>query len=100
MHGIDPQIIQHDIQTYKNMKLVRQKLSLVNPRKETTIKNEVEKILKYGFFYLVPLMELVSNPVLVDKKKVKIRVCMDLWDLNKSCPKDNFHTSFTDHMLN
>jgi hypothetical protein len=26
MPGIDPQIIQHEIQTYKNMKLVRQKL--------------------------------------------------------------------------
>jgi hypothetical protein len=34
-------------------------------------------MLKEGFIYLVPLMEWVSNPILVDKKKGTIRVCMD-----------------------
>jgi hypothetical protein len=41
------------------------------------IKVEVEKLLKAGFIYPVPLTEWVSNPVLVDKKQGTIRVCMD-----------------------
>jgi hypothetical protein len=38
MPGIDPQIVQHEIQTYENVKPVRQKLRPVNPRKEAAIK--------------------------------------------------------------
>jgi hypothetical protein len=62
---------------YENVKLVRQKLRLVNPRKVTKIKAEVEKLLKDGFIYLVPLTEWVSNPILVDKKQGTIHICMD-----------------------
>jgi hypothetical protein len=40
----------------------------VNPRKVVEIKEEVENILNVGFIYPMPLMEWVSNPVLVDKK--------------------------------
>ena len=51
------------------MKPVRQRLHAVNPRKEPTIKAKIEKLLKAGFIYLIPLMEWVSNPIPVDKKK-------------------------------
>ena len=69
MPGIDPSIVQHEIKTYENAKPVRQRLRLVNPRKATTIKAEVEKLLKAGFICPVPLTEWVSNPVPVDKKQ-------------------------------
>jgi hypothetical protein len=36
----------------------------------------------------------VSNPVLVNKKQGTIRVCTDLYDLNKACLKENFPTPF------
>ena len=81
--GIDPSIVQHEIKTYENAKPVRQKLRPVNPRKAAAIKAEVEKLLKAGFIYPVPLIEWVSNPVLVDKKQGKIRVFIDFRDLNK-----------------
>jgi hypothetical protein len=90
MPGIDPRIVEHEINTYPNAKHVRQKLRPVNPRKEMTIKVEVEKLLKVGFIYLVPLTEWVLNPIPVDKKQGTIHVCMDFRDLNKACPKDNF----------
>jgi hypothetical protein len=51
MPGIDPRIVEHEIMTYPDAKPVRQKLHLVNPRKEATIKAEVEKLLKVGFIY-------------------------------------------------
>ena len=99
MPGIDPSIVQHEIKTYKNAKPVRQKLCPVNPRKAVDIKSEVEKLLKAGFIYPVPLIEWVSNPVLVDKKQGKIRVCIDFRDLNKACPKDNYPTPFIDQII-
>ena len=66
--GIDPHIVEHEIKTYPNAKLVRQRLHAMNPRKATVIKAEIEKMLKVGFIYPIPLMEWVSNPILVDKK--------------------------------
>ena len=68
MPGIDPRIVEHEIKTYPNVQPVRQCLRSVNPKKAPAIKAEIEKLLKVGFIYLVPLTEWVSNPVLVDKK--------------------------------
>ena len=63
------------------------------------IKAEVEKFLKAGFIYPVPLTKWVSNFVPVDKKQGTICVCTDFRDLNRYCPKDNFPTPFIDHIL-
>jgi hypothetical protein len=92
--GIDPKIVEHEITTYPDAKPVRQKLRPVNPKKAATIKIEVEKLLKAGFIYPIHLTQWVSNPVPVNKKQGTIRVCTDLCDLNKACPKDNFPTPF------
>ena len=75
MLGIDPRIIEHEIKTYLNAKPVRQRLRVVNLRKAPAIKAKIEKLLKVGFIYPIPLMEWVSNPVLVDKKQGAIRIC-------------------------
>jgi hypothetical protein len=72
----------------------------VNPRNETTIKAKVEKLLKASFIYqLVPLTEWVLNPIAVDKKEGTIHVCMEFYDLNNACPKDNFPMPFIDHII-
>jgi hypothetical protein len=68
MPSIDPRIVEQEIKTYPDAKPVRQKLRLVNPKKATTIKAEVEKLLKVGFIYPVQLTQWVSNPVPVNKK--------------------------------
>ena len=99
MPGIDPRIVEHNIKTCPNVKPVRQCLRAVNPRKAPTIKAEIEKLLKVGFIYPVPLMEWVSNPVSVDKKQGAIHICTDFRDLNRACPKDNFPTPFIDQIL-
>ena len=59
MPGIEPRIVEHEIKTYPNAKPVQQCLCAVNPRKAPTIKAEIEKLLKAGFIYLIPLMEWV-----------------------------------------
>ena len=60
---------------------------------------EIEKLLKAGFIYPVPLTEWVSNPIPVDKKQGTIWVCTDFRDLNKAYPKDKFPTPFIDDIL-
>ena len=73
MSGIDLSIVVHDIKTYPTDKLVRENLRQVHPRKAAAIKAEIEKLLKDGFIYLVPLTELVSNIVL----SIKIRAPLE-----------------------
>ena len=68
MPGIDPHIVEHDINTYTDVKPVWQRLRAVNPRKEPAIKDEIEKLSKAGFIYPIPLMKWFSNPISVDKK--------------------------------
>ena len=99
MLGIDPCIIEHKIKTYPNTKPVRQRLCVVNPRKAPTIKADIEKLLKAGFIYPIPLTEWVSNPVPVDKKQGEIHICTNFHDLNHPCPKENFPTPFIDQIL-
>ena len=97
--GIDPSIVQHEIKRYENAKPIRQKIRPVNPWKAAAIKAEVEKLLKAGFIYPVPLTKWVSNLVLVDEKQGTIRVCIDFRDLNKACPEDNYPTPFIDQIV-
>jgi hypothetical protein len=68
MPGIDPRIVEHEIMNYPDAKLVRQKLRSINPKKETTIKAKVEKLLNVGFIYPIQLTQWVSNPMSVNKK--------------------------------
>ena len=99
MPGIDPSIVVHKIKTYPMAKFVKQKLRKVHPRKVATIKAEIEKLLKAGFIYPIPLTEWVSNIVPVNKKQGTIRVCIDFRDLNKACPKDNFPTPHINQII-
>jgi hypothetical protein len=61
------------------------------------IKVEVEKLLKSGFIYLVPLTKW--DIILVIKKQGIVLVCIDYRDLNKSCPKYNYPTPFIDQII-
>ena len=55
--GIDPSIVVHEIKIYPRAKLVQQKLRQVHPRKAIATKEEIEKLLKVGFIYPMPLTE-------------------------------------------
>jgi hypothetical protein len=99
MPGIDPNIVVHEIPTYPGAKPVRQRLRPVHPRKAAAIKAEVEKLLKAGFIYPIPLTDWVSNIVPVDKKQGTIRVCVDYRDINRACLKDNYPTPFIDQLI-
>ena len=54
------------------------------------IKEEVTKELKIWFIKLVHQIKWIANIVPIPKKDGKVRLCVDFWDLNKACPKDDF----------
>ena len=80
-------------------RLVQKKQCQVHPRKAAEIKAKVEKLLKAGFIYPVPLTEWVYNIVHVAKKQGTIRVCIDFQDLNRACPKEKFPTPHIDQII-
>ena len=71
----------------------------MNPKKFIAIKEEVEKLLKAGFIYPIPLIEWVSNPVLVSKKQGTIWLFTDFSDLNLDFLKDNYPIPFVDQII-
>lgn len=99
MLGIDPSIVVHEIPTYPGAKPVRQRLRPVHPRKAVVINEEVEKLLKAGSIYPIPLMDWVSNIVPVNKKQGTIRVYVYYCDINRAYPTDNFPTPFINKLI-
>lgn len=97
--GIDPSIVVHEIPMYPRAKPVQRCLCPMRPRKATSIKGEVEKLLKARFIYPIPLTDWVSNIVLVTKMYGTIRVCVDYHDINRACMKDNYPTPFIEHLI-
>eukprot|EP00253_Pinus_taeda_P035150 PITA_35150 len=99
MPGIDPSIIVHETKTYPDAKPVQQRLCQIHPRKVAAIKAEVEKLLRAGFIYPIPLMDWVSNIVPINKNQGTIRICIDYRDINRACPKDNYPTPYIDQII-
>lgn len=97
--GIDTHIVTHEIKTYPGAHLVWHRIQPIHPWKVLAIKEEVEKLLKDGFIYCVPLTVWVSNLVPVTKKQGIILVYVDYRDLNKACPKDNYPIPFIDQTI-
>ena len=62
----------------------------MHPHVALLVKVELEKLLKVNFIRAIDYAEWISNIVLVSKHDKSIWVCMDFWDLNKACPKDDF----------
>ena len=90
MPGIDTNIVQHCIPANPTMKLIKQELRRIKPEWNLKIKEEVEKQYNVGFLRVVNYLEWLANVVPVPKKDGNVRMCVDLRDLNKASPKDDF----------
>ena len=62
-------------------------------------KEELDKLLRVGFIYVVPYSEWVSPIVMVPKKNGKIQICQDYKKLNAVTKKDYFPLPFTYSIL-
>ena len=59
----------------------------------------MQKQLSVGFLSIVEYPEWLANVVPIPKKDGKVRVCVDLRDLNKASPKDDFPLPHIDMLV-
>ena len=69
------------------------------PELVPVIETKVIKLIEADFIREVKYPTLFSSIVPVRNKNGKIRVCVNFWDLNKSCPKDEFPLPIPELMI-
>ena len=74
MKGVPPEVVQHTIPIRDDAKPVQQRPYDMNPKYETIVKEDIDKLLNAGFIYEIEHTEWVSPIVIVTKKNGKIRV--------------------------
>ena len=82
--------VVHKLKVDPNAKPVKQAPRKYHLDVEEKIKLEVQKLLKARFIEEIECPSWLANTILVKKKNGQIRACVDFWDLNKACPKDEF----------
>ena len=82
MCGLDPKLYHHQIHLNKDAKPVAQRCNYMNPNYALKVKEEINKLLRVGF--IQPMMQAtwLSLIVVVTKKNMKIRVCVNYKKLN------------------
>jgi hypothetical protein len=71
----------------------------VSEDKAEGARNEVKRLLSAGVIKEVTYLEWLANKVMVKKANGKWRMCIDFTDLNKACPKDEFHLPRIDSLV-
>ena len=99
MEGIDPKFYQHKINLKEGAVPVKQQRYRMNPNYAKQVKEEIDRLLRVGFIYPVEKATWISPIVIVPKKNMKIRVCVDYRRLNAATIPDPFPLPFTDSLL-
>jgi len=89
MSGILREVTKHALKIRLGCRPVKQRLCRFN-EKRRLIGEKIAKLLATGFIKEEYHPEWLSNPVLVEKKSGKWRMCVDYMSLNKVCPKNSF----------
>lgn len=66
---------------------MKQRLCFSDKEKHKAIGEEISKLLAADFIREINHPEWLANPMLVQKKNYKWRMCVDYIGLNKACPK-------------
>ena len=90
MLGLDPELVVHALNVDPRIKLVIQLARVFHIEVKAQITQEVKKLLAAGFIKPIQHPKWLSNIVPMKKKNDQIRCCVDFYNLNKTCPKDDF----------
>ena len=99
MLGILREVVEHALKIRPGSKPVKQRLCHFDEEKHRAVGEEIAKLLAPGFIKEVYHPKWLANPVLVQKKSRKWRMCVDYTGLNKACPKDPFPLPCIDQVL-
>ena len=91
MPGLDLGLVVHSLNVDLGTKPVIQPARIFHTEIEDQITREVKKLLAINFIKPIQHPKWLSNIVPVKKKNDQIQCCMDFRNLNKACPKDEFH---------
>jgi len=91
MPSIPREVAEHSLEIRAGSKPVKPRLRRFDEEKRKIIGEEIHKLLTAGFINEVHHPDWLANPVLVNKKNGKMRMCVDYTNLNKAFRKFLFH---------
>ncbi|KAL0445094.1 UNVERIFIED_CONTAM: hypothetical protein Slati_2232100 [Sesamum latifolium] len=99
LEGINPNVITHHLNIDPHIRPVKQKKRHFGSEKDKIIQAEVDKLMAAGHIEEIQFSEWLSNVILVPKLGGKWRMCINFKNLNKACPKDFYHLSRIDQLV-
>ncbi|GAA0154781.1 hypothetical protein LIER_43290 [Lithospermum erythrorhizon] len=99
MPGIDAVVTLHRLYINSDFIFVKQKKRLFNDEKNTTIREEVQALLKAQAISELKFPVWVANVVPVKKPNNKWRMCTDFTNLNKVCPKEFYLLTYVGRLV-
>jgi hypothetical protein len=100
MPGISPTVMIPKLNANPSYKPVQQRQRGYSIKKSKAVVEEVKMLCKAKFIKEVQYTTWLANVVLVKKSNGKWRMCVDITDLNKACPKDSYPLSRIDLLVN
>lgn len=85
MSGPDLVVTMYLLAAELDQCLMKQAFRYMHPAQAAKLEAEVDKLVTVGF-----IREVLANIVPVKRKNGQIHVCVDFWDLNKACCKEDF----------
>jgi putative transposase len=92
MPGMPKEVIKHKFRIDPAFKSIKQKEIRYTAERCEVIRQEVNRLLEYGFIRPVDYPSWLANPVLIEKPDGSWRMCIDYTSLHKACPKDEYLT--------
>ena len=99
MLGIQREVTEHALCLVLGSNPTKQRLRHFDYKRRRAIGEEITKLLAAGFIKKVYHSDWRANPILVKKKTMKWRMCVDYTCLNKACPKDHFPLPCIDQII-
>ncbi len=99
MKGIPKQMYDHKIELMIDTKPLKQSQYKMNPNYALKVRENMNKLPNVGFIYPIETTQWFSLLVIIPKKNVKLRICVDYWKLNAQTKKDPFPLPFPNLVL-
>ncbi|MCO5581469.1 hypothetical protein L7F22_035354 [Adiantum nelumboides] len=99
LKGVDPKVCQHTIPLKEGSKPKKHRSYTFNETFARKVKEEIDKLLEAEFIYEIEHTEWVSPIVVVRKKNGKLKVYVNLKQVNAVTIRDNYPLPITDHVL-
>jgi hypothetical protein len=90
MPRLDRSIVEHRLPLKSGFRPFQQRARQMKAEVLVEVKKEVEKPIEAGFIRPCRYADWISSVVPVQKKDGQWRVCMDIRDLNRATPKDEY----------